>query len=106
MNRIINKLIGKWITASGDDKAYENYGKVTLEFLEDANLIYTIHEKEKDQKIFLTYRVQDNYLITNQPLKPQEEKTRFELISNRYLVLFYGGIESRYSRMKWGTAPY
>lgn len=85
-------LLGRWLSepSSGED--------ITLEFKEDGRLDYTIHGVEKDQKIFLTYRVENNTLVTNQPSDPREERTSFMLTEDDKLVLVYGDQRSLYIR--------
>jgi hypothetical protein len=85
-------LIGKWLSepGGGEDTA--------LEFMEGGRLDYTIHGVEKDQKIFLTYRVENNTLITDQPSHPREERTPFILTEDGKLVLVYGDQRSTYIR--------
>ena len=96
---MLNKLVGRWKTDSRDKKTIEDFGNVTLEFLDDGQLTYIIHEKGKDQKMFLTYRIQGDTLITNQPSKPKEEETKFKFTSDAELSLYFGGEESRYVKV-------
>lgn len=85
-------LLGKWSSepGSGED--------TTLEFKEGGRLDYTICGAEKDQKIFLTYRVENNTLITDQPSHPGEERTHFALTEDGKLVLIYGDQRLLYNR--------
>lgn len=92
-------LVGQWRTDPKDKITFEKYGNVSLEFSEDGKLTYTIHEEDKDQKMFLTYRIQDEFLITDQPSKPSEEKTKFEFLPDGRLSLFFGGDESKYIKV-------
>ncbi|MFC1587488.1 hypothetical protein ACFL54_04175 [Planctomycetota bacterium] len=94
-----NTFIGKWKTDSRDKITFENFGSVTLEFLDDDRLIYTIHGNETDNKICLTYRIEGDNLITNQPSKPREETTKFRFVSEIELSLFFEGIESKYVKI-------
>ena len=92
-------LVGQWRTDPKDKITIEKYGNVTLEFSGDGKLIYTIHEEDKEQKMFLTYRIQGDFLISNQPSKPSEEKTKFKFTPNGKLLLFFGGDESKYIKV-------
>ena len=85
-------LLGRWLSAPGSAE------KTSLEFREDGHLDYTIRSDEKDQKIFLTYRVENNTLITDQPSHPNEERTPFMLTEDGKLVLVYGDQRSLYIR--------
>lgn len=91
-----NRLLGKWVSQLSDD--HESYEGATLEFKEGGWLDYTIHCAEKDQKIILTYRVEDNILITDQPSHPREERTTFIFTDDGKLVLVYGDQRSLYNR--------
>ena len=72
-------LLGTWIRDPEDVESIRRFGNVKLHFTEDGQLIYTILGEEKDQKIFLTYRVENNVLITDQPSDPREERTNFRI---------------------------
>lgn len=92
-----NNLVGIWISDLEDKITQENYGNVTLDFRENGDLIYIITEQDKEQKILMTYRIDDIYLITDQLSHPQEERTEFFIdIENKYLELFFDGIKSKY----------
>lgn len=86
-------LLGTWSSAPGSSE------DTTLEFKEDGRLDYTIHGTEKDQKIFLTYRVENNTLVTDQPSHPREERTPFVFTEDGKLVLIYGDQRSLYIRV-------
>lgn len=88
------RLLGKWSRESGDSDG----ANTTLEFKEDGQLDYTIHGAEKDLKIFLTYWVENNILITDQPSHPHEERTPFVFTEDGKLVLIYGDQRSLYFR--------
>ena len=102
-NADIEKLIGVWATDAADMEAVNEYGQTTLEFSRGGQLTYTIHASEKDQKIFCIYKVIDNFLITNQPSNPREEKTRFHFRSDGKLVLDYEGMQSVYVKINQET---
>jgi hypothetical protein len=85
-------LLGKWSSESGNDDV------TTLEFTEDGQLVYTICGAEKDQKIFLTYRVENNSLVTDQPSHPREERTPFSFTEDGKLALIYEGQRELYIR--------
>lgn len=99
MSQSEKKLLGKWISEPGGSEIHESYEDTTLEFKQGGRLDYTIHGSEKDQKIFLTYRVEDNILITDQPSHPREERTPFMFAEDGRLVLVYGGQRYLYVRV-------
>jgi hypothetical protein len=45
----------------------------------------------------MTYRVEGDVIVTNQPSAPHEERTRFKRDGDD-LVLEFGGVASRFSR--------
>ena len=94
----VMNLLGKWTTAPQDVDSLQKYGRVTLEFTKDGRLLYTIHSPGKEEVILLTYFVQDDVIVTNQPSSPREERTRYLLESDDRLVLFYGSYQSSYVR--------
>ena len=96
---MLNPLVGRWKSDSRDGKTIKKFGKVTIEFLDNGQCTYTIHGEKKDQKIFLTYRIQEDALITNQPSSPKEEETKFKFTSDVELSLFFGGDESKYIKV-------
>jgi hypothetical protein len=89
-------LLGKWQLDAGDIRGRAVYGETTLDFLDDGTLVYTEHEGAKQQISILTYRIEDGWIVTNQPSQPRIEKTPFELTDDGKLVLVYGGITSVY----------
>jgi len=85
------KLIGKW------------YGRVSgetvgLEFLEDGRLAYAILTEHRTQIMRMTYRVDGEFVVTDQPSNPREERTRFLWDDSGALVLEFGGEQSRFTR--------
>jgi len=69
-----------------------------LEFGSNGALTYTIHHRQKDEVIFLTYRIEAGMVITDQPTAPRQETTRYEITADGKLVLHYGGEASVFVR--------
>jgi hypothetical protein len=90
-------LIGKWISDPYDAETQKNYGRVSLEFTDDGHLNYTRHLDDRDQKIFLNYKLQGNTLVTDQPSSPSVEKTKISM-SGDQLVFEYDRKRSRFLR--------
>ena len=82
----IEPLLGSWIS---EPKANE-LERMQIDFTSDGLLTYTIIFPDKEQKIFLTYRTENNVLFTDQPSSPKEEQTSF-IISHdgKTLTLVY-----------------
>lgn len=92
------KLLGCWISDPQDLDGIDRFGQVSLEFSGNGRLKYTVHEAGKRQIMFLTYRVERDLLITNQPSAPREEITRFEITPSGKLRLLYEERTSTYVR--------
>ena len=86
------QLLGIWHVDTKDV-----FGDVTLEFSSDGTLRYVVREKEKSQIMNLTYRIDGDYLITDQPSSPKIEKTKAKITGDK-LVLNYNGKEVYYTR--------
>ena len=87
-------LLGKWASQHNSTSFCVNGERTTLEFKEDGRLEYTIIGSEKDQKILLIYRVENNILITDQPSQPREERTTIVFTEDGKLILVYGNQKS------------
>jgi uncharacterized protein (TIGR03066 family) len=85
------KLIGCWhlITQKGQDA-------VEMEFKHNGELIYSIKSRDRWSIMKLTYRLDGNIIISNQPSPPHEERTKFRFETNGNLVLEFNGATSRY----------
>lgn len=92
-------LIGKWISGSQGSEGAKIYGQITMEFKHNGQLIYTIHGKDKDQIVLLTYLVDNGFIVTNQPSHPHEERTPFSFTLDGRLSLTYDGTLSYFVRM-------
>ena len=81
------KILGSWCTDPKDQWSLREYGKVSLDFSENGALVYTIHLPDKDQIMRLSYRLEGNTLVTDQPSSPREERTEFFFASDGRLAL-------------------
>lgn len=72
-------LLGTWISDPEDIESIRKFGNVKLHFTADGQIIYTILGEYKDKKMFLTYRVENNVLIIDQPSDPREERAKFQI---------------------------
>jgi hypothetical protein len=61
------RLIGKWRSDADFPGGIGEFGEVSLEFSPNGGLTYVIHGEEKRQIILLTYRVEGDVLVTDQP---------------------------------------
>jgi hypothetical protein len=81
------QLIGTWRTDPNDQWSLREYGDVSLRFEKDGTLFYTVHLPIKAQIMRLTYRVDGNRLVTDQPSSPREERTEFFFTSDGRLAV-------------------
>lgn len=95
---LVRQLLGKWVSDPDDIDSLSAYDRVSLEFKEDGQLIYTIHTEKTDQILLLTYDVQDGVLVTDQPSMPGEERTGFSFTDDGKLQLKYDETMSAYVR--------
>jgi len=101
MNSIMkHRFLGTWKVDENDPVSVKNYGDVTMTFEAEGTLKYVVNNGKEQQIMLLTYEVQDDKLITDQPSSPQKETTRFEFISDDKLKLFFDGVESNFIRSK------
>jgi hypothetical protein len=96
------QLVGKWRSDPTDSESIRAYGDTSLEFSPNGGLIYTVHGEGKRQIMMLTYRIEGDLLITDQPSAPKEERTRFEIRPSGKLALLYGRTASTYVRIDDG----
>ena len=98
VNVLAKQLLGDWHSDPRDIHSLKRYGRVTLNFSKDWELVYTIHADGKDEIILLSYRVEGQFLVTDQPSQPSEERTRFSITPDGNLILHYEEHESTYIR--------
>jgi hypothetical protein len=92
------QLLGKWVSDPEDKEGRREFGTVTLEFGENGELTYSIRGHQKEQRMFLTYAVEDGMIVTDQPSQPHKERTAYSLTSDGRLTLWFGGQRSVYVR--------
>lgn len=87
-------LVGVWHLAkrSSDDQDTD------LEILPDGRMIYAIREANKWQLMKLTYRLEGNVIVSNQPSAPREERTEYSFQSDGSLILSLGGEQTTFRR--------
>lgn len=93
-----DELLGTWASDPEDHEGIREFGRATLDFEPDGQLTHTVHADGKDQKMFLSFRIQGGTLITDQPSSPREERTAYSLGSDGKLTLWFRGQRSVYVR--------
>jgi hypothetical protein len=71
------RLLGLWRTDPTDSRSLQQYGDVSLRFYPGGRLVYTVHTADRQQIMYLTYRIEGNWLVTDQLSAPREERTAF-----------------------------
>ena len=90
-------LLGCWHLTCADPALQMNE-PVELEFRPSGELIYSVDAGGEWQILRLTFRVDGEVLVTDQPSNPREERTAFALQDLYTLVLDYGGAKAVFSR--------
>lgn len=92
-------LLGSWHSAPGDETGEARYGRATLHFRDDGRLTYSTNEEGgREQRIELTFRVEHDAIVTDQPSSPRQERTRFSIEEGNRLSLWFQGERSTYLR--------
>lgn len=94
----ISELIGQWQFLRSDKDTPDQAG-VTITFDKQGRLTYEIQSQGMTQIIKLTFRVENGWLITDQPSRPRAERTRFQLTLFGELVLEFEGTKSWYQKI-------
>jgi hypothetical protein len=68
-----------------------------LEFRPDGRAAYVVKSGDKQQTMLLTWRIDGEELVTDQPSAPNEERTRFRF-EGPTLILAFGGTDSGFER--------
>jgi hypothetical protein len=91
-------LLGIWHSDPGDGTGKAQYGRATLDFRDDGRLTYSTTEEGREQRIELTFRVEGDVIVTDQPSSRREEHTRFSIEGGNRLSLWFQGEQSMYLR--------
>jgi hypothetical protein len=95
----LKRLLGTWRIDPEDKVAARILGRVTVTFYSDGRLIYKVHGAKKDDVILMTYEVEGDVIVTNQPSSPRIERTPFEITADDRLILTYGNQKSIFVRL-------
>jgi len=85
------ELLGTWISDPNDRAGIDEFGNLSLEFVSDGSLKYTIHTEATDQIMLLSCRVEDGVLVSNQASAPREERTPYSIDSAGKLTVSFQG---------------
>jgi hypothetical protein len=80
-------LFGLWRTDHNDRWSLHEYGDVSLHFDDQGKLTYTIHLPTKKQVMYLTYKIEGTWIVTDQPTAARVERTEFFFTADGRLAL-------------------
>lgn len=83
-------ILGIWSTDPEDSEGMQAFGEVVLYFHPDGRLVY---DHVNQCKAFLTWRIEGNLLITDQPSHPREARETFDILLNE-----------NYSKLYWKSS--
>jgi hypothetical protein len=92
------EIVGTWNSDLNDPSTKNNIGNVTMTFTEDGRLIYDLHEGKKLQRMYMTYRINEDSIISDQASHPQKQKTKYKFVTSNKLILEFEGIETIFLR--------
>jgi hypothetical protein len=95
------RLVGVWAIDPTDAVGIKAFGRCSMEFKPNGQLVYSVPEG----KMLLTYRVEGDVLVTDQPSHPREERTRFSFAPDGALLLEMAGDRARFVRQAPPPAP-
>jgi len=73
--------------------------RVQMQFDLDSGLAYGALEHGKWQVMLMSFRIEGETLVTDQPTSPREESTLFEVRSDGMLQLEFGGSVCKFERI-------
>ena len=94
----MSSLIGCWrlVTASAD---LGLAGEDEMQFKDEENLIYAVDAGNKWQLMLLTYRIDGEEIVSNQPSQPRYERSAFRFTDSGELVMKYKNGEAVFRRI-------
>ena len=93
----VSTLVGSWRVDPADAASVDALGDVEMEFDKRGNLRYLIKAAETDQIVLMTYEVRGDRIITDQPMHPDPQESKFELTKGS-LAIYFGEEASRFLR--------
>jgi len=99
------RLLGRWRSAPGDASLPPGARAILLEFHSDGRLDYTLELADRFQVSKLRFRLDADWLITDQPSAPREERTAFFVTSDGRLELTRDGTRAVFVREAANRSP-
>lgn len=101
MEKESNQLLGSWIIDQADVITLKQMGDVTIVFDTENKMRYIVKEKGSINITSLTYRIENDLIISVLPPGNQEERTRFVFKEENILILESKGLKSIFHRSKF-----
>jgi len=90
-------FLGRWKRVRADQP--DGDAGVTMEFTADGRLHYIIDTGTSEQVMLLTYHIDGNELVTDQPSRSRIERTRFVFETPDILLLDFEGERTWFERI-------
>ena len=91
-------LLGRW-EFEKSEPAGSGFEGSAMEFEGNGKLTYASPTEGGTGLMVLTWRIEDAFLVTDQPSAPQENRTKFAFEGTDRLRLEYSGVTSWYARI-------
>lgn len=92
-------FIGSWKTDQRDAQAEPQDGDVTIAFNSDGTAKYCIYYLDKRDVVQLTYKVDGDHIVTEQPPRRLPLRTRFAFNADGSLLLWFNNVKGRFLRV-------
>ncbi len=89
------RLVGCWHLVRASDPEIE---RAEADFREDGRLFYSVLSRDRWQVMKLTYRIEGNTIVTDQPSAARQERSHFDLAGDGTLMLELDGVRSWFRR--------
>lgn len=91
-------ILGIWTLLPPSVYHEPGVDEITAEFLKNGALRYVISLPDKKQVINLTYKIENDELITDQPSRPEPDTAHITRLDSQSLVLSSHGVVSTFVR--------
>ena len=95
----MNELVGSWKLIEADP-SLDLGENDEMRISEDGDLFYAIDAGSRWQIMNLTYKVESDFLITDQPSNPNVQRTKYYFEKGGILILDYEGALAKYQRIE------
>jgi hypothetical protein len=92
------RLVGVWELAEADEGLALDPGALMM-FLPTGELRYAVPEGGNLQIALLTFRVEGEWILSDQPSVPRPDRTRFAFDGDEWLALTYDAGRARFRRV-------